>query len=129
MPIAFGGWVLTAYDLDPGAYPGVWSQGVVEKRKGALMKLLINAIISIAAIALMLTSLHIGGASAQSDTVQSDTVKCPPPPPAGHPNIFMRTVQCSNLPSGTGSTGSAQQPIIGNKPPPVSDDGTKPLPK
>jgi hypothetical protein len=92
------------------------------------MKLLINAI-SIAAIALMLTSVHIGGAMAQSDAVQSDTVKCPPPPPAGHPNMFMRTVQCNNLRSGTGSTDSAQQPIIGNKPPPVSGDGTRPLSK
>src|ERR1700732_3695538 len=89
------------------------------------MKLLIDAI-SIAAIALMLTPVHIGSAMAQSDTiqsdtVQSDTVKCPPPPPPGHPNIFMPTVQCSNL--------RAQQPIIENKPPPVSGDGTKPLPK
>jgi hypothetical protein len=87
------------------------------------MKLLINAI-SIAAIALMLTSLPIGVVMARNDTV-----KCPPPPPAGHPNIFMRTVQCSNLRSGTGSTGSAQQPIIEHKPPPVGGDGAKPLPK
>ena len=47
--------------------------------------------------------------------------QCPPRPPPGHPNIFMPTVQCSNL--------RAQQPIIENKPPPVSADGTKPLPK
>jgi hypothetical protein len=87
------------------------------------MKLLINAI-SIAAIALMLASVPIGGA-----TAKGDTVKCPPPPPAGHPNIFMPTVQCSNLRSGTGSTGSAQQPNIENKQPPVRGDGTNPLPK
>lgn len=92
------------------------------------MKLLSNAFVSIAAITLMLTSVHIGGAMARSDTVQSDTGKCPPPPPAGHPNIFMRTVQCNNLCSGTGPTGSTRQPIIENKPP-VSGDGKKPLPK
>jgi hypothetical protein len=91
------------------------------------MKLLINAI-SLAALALMLMSVHIGSGMAQSDAERSDTVKCPPPPPPGHPNIFMPTVQCSNLRSGTGSTGSAQQPIIEHKPPPVSGDGTKPLP-
>ena len=92
------------------------------------MKLLISAI-SIIAMALMLASVPIGSATARSDTAKTDTVKCPPLPPAGHPNIFMRTVQCSNLRSGTGSKGSAQQPIIENKQPPVRDDGTKPLPK
>ena len=86
------------------------------------MKRIINTICT-AAITFMLTSVHIGDAMARSDTV-----KCPPPPPAGHANIFMRTVQCSNLSSGTGSTGSAQPPIIGSKPP-VSGDGTKPLSK
>ena len=86
------------------------------------MKLPINAI-RIAAIALMLTSVDIG-----STMAESDSAKCPPPPAAGHPNIFMRTVQCSNLSTGTGSTGSAQPPIIGNKPP-ASGDGTKPLSK
>jgi hypothetical protein len=119
MPVAFGGRTLAAHDLGSGAYPGKAS---LKTRKGPLMKLPISAIISIAGIALMLTS--IGGAMAQGDTG-----KCPPPPPAGHPNIFMRTVQCSNLPSGTGSTGSAQQPIIENKQPPVGSDGTKPLSK
>jgi hypothetical protein len=86
------------------------------------MKRLINAI-CIAAITFMLTSVHIGGAMARSDIVN-----CPPPPPAGHANIFMRTVQCSTLSSGTGSTGSAQPPITGSKPP-VSGDGTKSLSK
>jgi hypothetical protein len=116
--------MFAAYDHDPGACSPSGLHASLKTRKGALMKRLINAIISIAAMTLMLASVPLGGA-----TAQGDTVNCPPPPPAGHPNIFMRTVQCSNLNRGTGSTGSAQQPIIENKQPPVGDDGTKSLPK